>query len=64
MAKNVQFHKRLKHVDIRYHFIREKVESEEIKLQYLCTQELLGDLFTKPLPWGRLVELRERIGLK
>ena len=38
LAKNPEFHKRTKHIDIRYHFVREKVESGEVVLEYCPTQ--------------------------
>jgi hypothetical protein len=50
LAKNPQAHHRTKHVQVRFHFIREKVESKEIKLQYIPTKKQLGDMFTKALP--------------
>ena len=49
MAKNPVFHKRTKHVQIRYHFIREAVEQGTITLEYCRTTEMLADSFTKPL---------------
>lgn len=59
VAKNPELHKRLKHVDIKYHFIREKVESDEIEIKYLDTYSQIGDIFTKPLQSVRFVKLRE-----
>ena len=49
LAKNPEFHKRTKHIDIRYHFVREKVEDGQVALEYCPTQDMLADLMTKPI---------------
>ena len=49
MAKNPQFHGRAKHVDIKYHFIREYVANADVKLEYCSSEELIADIFTKGL---------------
>nr|GEZ97490.1 hypothetical protein [Tanacetum cinerariifolium] len=47
-CNNVQ-HSRSKHIDIRYHFIKEQVENEVIKLYFVNMEYQLADLFTKAL---------------
>uniref|UniRef100_H3H9M0 Uncharacterized protein n=1 Tax=Phytophthora ramorum TaxID=164328 RepID=H3H9M0_PHYRM len=49
LAKNPQFHKRTKHIDIRYHFVREKVEDGQVVLQYVSTTDMLADMMTKAI---------------
>ncbi|POM78168.1 Integrase catalytic core protein [Phytophthora palmivora] len=49
LAKNVGYQARTKHIDIRYHFIREKVASGEIKLTYEESKNQLADFLTKGL---------------
>jgi hypothetical protein len=61
MSKNPIHHKRTKHLDIRYHFTREKVESGEIDLKYVSTEHQLADLLTKPLLSHRVAGLRARL---
>jgi hypothetical protein len=63
LSKNPVFHERSKHIDIRYHFIRECVELGSIDIDYIRTSDQLADVLTKAL--GRLVfqELRRRIGM-
>jgi hypothetical protein len=63
LAKNPVFHDRSKHIDIRYHFIRECVEQGRIDINYIRTNDQLADVLTKAL--GRLMfqELRRRIGM-
>jgi transposase InsO family protein len=59
LAKNAMFHERTKHIAIRYHFIREKLEEGEICVEYVPTNEQVADVLTKPLTrekHGRFVE--------
>ena len=41
---------RTKHIDVRYHFIREKVHNGDIEIRYLPTTEMVADICTKSLP--------------
>ncbi|TMW61094.1 hypothetical protein Poli38472_014555 [Pythium oligandrum] len=63
LAKNPEFHKRTKHIDIRYHFVREKVEDGQVVLEYCPTQEMLADLMTKPLAAAQFDALRTKLGI-
>nr|GEV61642.1 hypothetical protein [Tanacetum cinerariifolium] len=47
-CNNVQ-HSRLKHIDIRYHFIKEQVENRVVELYFVRTEYQLADIFTKAL---------------
>lgn len=49
IIKNGQFGKRSKHIDVRFHFINEKVSEGLIKVNYCETNEQIADIFTKPL---------------
>ena len=48
-SKNPDDHKRSKHIDIRYHFVREKIAAGELTLDYILTEGQLADIFTKAL---------------
>jgi hypothetical protein len=50
LTKNTRDHGKVKHIDIRHHYIRELLESGEISVEYVPSAENLADLFTKPLP--------------
>ena len=47
LAKNPVFHKRNKHIAIRFHFIREKVENGEFSLEFVRTLSMAADQLTK-----------------
>src|SRR5450432_4798098 len=50
LSKNPQHHNRTKHIDVRYHFIRECSQDGLIKLAYIPTTEMVADILTKALP--------------
>lgn len=49
LVKNAEFHKRTKHIDIRYHYIREKFDSKDICMEYVASEIQRADIFTKAL---------------
>ena len=61
LSDNPVFHKRTKHIDIRYHFIRERVASGEVELKYVATEHQLADLLTKGLPKPKVIAMRKPI---
>lgn len=64
LAKNHMYHARSKHIDIRYHFIRELVETKEIVLKYIDTSNMIADICTKNLSKQKHVKLLGMTGLK
>jgi hypothetical protein len=63
LSKNPVFHDRSKHIELRYHFIRECVEHNRVKIQYIGTSEQLADILTKALGRQRFCELRSKLGV-
>ncbi|MGK3945729.1 Ty1/Copia family ribonuclease HI, partial [Streptomyces caeruleatus] len=61
--KNPIQHSRTKHIDIRYHYIRELVEEKVISLEYISTEKQLADIFTKPLDKSRFNKLIFDLGM-
>lgn len=64
LAANPTHHQRTKHIDVRYHFLRDLVTDKRIQLQYIESKLMLADALTKPLPRPLLEDLRRRIGLR
>ncbi|GJR60530.1 hypothetical protein Tco_1502692 [Tanacetum coccineum] len=62
-CNNVQ-HSRAKHIDVRYHFIKEQVENGIVELYFVRTEYQLADIFTKPLPQDRFNFLIEKLGMR
>ncbi|GJY25684.1 retrovirus-related pol polyprotein from transposon TNT 1-94 [Tanacetum coccineum] len=60
---NVQ-HLRSKHIDVRYHFIKEQVENGVVELYFVRTKYQLADIFTKALPRERFNFLVEKLDMK
>ena len=48
-SKNPGDFRRSKHIDVRYHYVRERVEAEDVELVYIKTNVQLADMFTKAL---------------
>ena len=63
MARNNQSHGRSKHVDIKYHFVREQVERETIKVIYCKSEEMTADILTKGLLNYQFKKLRTKLGM-
>ncbi|GKD93790.1 hypothetical protein Tco_1373627 [Tanacetum coccineum] len=57
-------HSKTKHIDIRYHFIKEHVEKGTVEIYFVGTEYQLADLFTKALPKERFEYLVHRIGMR
>ena len=63
MTKNPVNHGRAKHIDIKYHHIRDEVKSGEVKLKYCETATMLVDIMTKGLPGPRHKNMTAALGI-
>jgi hypothetical protein len=63
MANNPVEHSRTKHIDIRYHFLRDHQQKEDIEIAYVNTHNQLADIFTKPLDEKTFSELRNELNI-
>ena len=63
-AQNPVFHRRTKHIHIRYHYVREAVIENTIGLVYCPTSEMTADILTKAIPKDQFIFLREKMGIK
>nr|GEU37233.1 retrovirus-related Pol polyprotein from transposon TNT 1-94 [Tanacetum cinerariifolium] len=62
-CNNVQ-HSRSKHIDIKFHFIKEQVENEVVKLYFVNTRYQLANIFTKPLSREIIEFLINKLGMR
>jgi hypothetical protein len=63
MTENHVFHDRSKHIEIRYHFIRDMVQRGALKLQYISTDEQVVDVLTKPLSRVKFEHFQDKLGI-
>ncbi|XP_058776093.1 secreted RxLR effector protein 161-like [Vicia villosa] len=63
LEKNLVFHEISKHIDTRYHFIRECIVRKEVKLKYVMSQDQAANIFTKPLKLETFVKLWSMLGV-
>ena len=63
LFKNSVFHDRSKHIDTRYHFIRECIAGKEVQIKYVKSQDQSVDIFTKPLKQKDFVRFRSLLGV-
>jgi hypothetical protein len=58
LAQNPVFHRRAKHIEVRYHFLRDHIEKGDIVMKIINTERQLADIFTKPLDSSHFASLR------
>jgi hypothetical protein len=63
LVRNPVFHARTKHIEVHYHFIREKVLAGEIDLTYVSTDNQVADIFTKVLGVEKHHRFRSMLGV-
>ena len=63
LSKNPVFHDKLKHIEIKFHYIRHMVRRGAVKLQYVAIEEQIADVLTKPFARVKFEYFREILGV-
>ncbi|GJT63688.1 retrovirus-related pol polyprotein from transposon TNT 1-94 [Tanacetum coccineum] len=63
ISNNPVLHSRTKHIDIRYHFIRDHILKGDIELHFILTEYQLANIFTKPLDEPTFTRLKAELGM-
>ncbi|GJY98994.1 retrovirus-related pol polyprotein from transposon TNT 1-94 [Tanacetum coccineum] len=63
ISNNPVLHSRTKHIDIRYHFIRDHILKGDIELHFILAHYQLADIFTKPLDEPTFTRLKAELGM-
>ena len=58
LCQNPVMHKRSKHIETKFHFIRDKTEDGTISIHYVPTDKMAADIFTKSLPVSKVETFR------
>lgn len=63
LVKNPEFHKRSKHIKVRYYFVREKYHEGVINVKHIASTNQIVDIMTKPLAKVQYLKLVKLLGL-
>ncbi|KMQ85184.1 integrase core domain protein [Lasius niger] len=63
IVENQEHHRRTKHIDVRYHLIRDHTMKKDITVDYVPSEEQLADILTKRLPRDTFTRLRSQLGM-
>jgi hypothetical protein len=53
----------MKHIALDYHFVRQLVQSGQLKVSHISTKDQLADILTKPLSRARFTQIRDKMGI-
>ena len=63
ISKNYMMHSKTKHIEIKYHYVRELVQDKDVKMEYVNKKEKIADIFTKVLPNDAHEYLKGKLGV-
>lgn len=64
VTRNPEHHGRMKHLDLRYYWLRDAVKAGLIDVHYISTKDMPADIMTKALPRGTVEDMRRMLGLR
>lgn len=64
VAKNPEFHNRMKHIENKHHYLRQCVQEGIIDIRWVRSKQNMADMLTKALPKDLFEKLREKIGME
>ena len=64
IANNLEYYRRMKHLDLRFYWLRNEVEKGVIHVKHLRTDEMPADIMTKSLSKSKVEDMVGLIGLK
>jgi histone deacetylase 1/2 len=63
LSANHVFHARAKHIEIDFHFVRERVLRKQLEIQFIPSKDQVVDRFTKPLPYRAFEDFKHNLNL-
>jgi hypothetical protein len=63
LTENPVFHDKSKHIEVKYHYIRDMVQRGAVELQYISTNEQIANILTKPLSRVNYEYFRDKLGV-
>ena len=63
VLRNPESHSKMKHIDLRHHWVRQEIKSKHIEIYFIPTSDMTADILTKPLPRIPLERHRQAMGL-